>query len=69
MRPAPANHAAGVVGTEGEFFAIMLRDTYARAALHAYAIAALADDFHYGVAVDKMAGRAGPASPYCKRPD
>ncbi|NFV80056.1 hypothetical protein [Magnetospirillum aberrantis] len=60
----------GTTGTEGEFFVIKLKDMYAQAGLHAYAVAAGRDgDLEYAGAIDRMAGRAGPDSPFCKRPD
>ena len=59
----------GEPGTPGEFFPIMLKDKIAQAGLHAYAVEASADDIEYAAAVDRLAERAGPASPYCKRPD
>lgn len=58
----------GTVGTEGEFFVIKLKDAYAQDALHAYAVAASDDDNEYGLAVERLAMRAGPDSPFCKRP-
>jgi hypothetical protein len=59
----------GTVGTEKEFFLIRLKDEYAQPALRAYANKARADDPEYAAEVDEMADRAGPASPFCKRPD
>ena len=56
-------------GDQDEFFAIKLKDKYAQAALLAYADAAEADDPEYAADVRELAARAGPASPWCKRPD
>lgn len=58
-----------VVGDEGEFFVIRLKDKYAGDALAAYAAAALADDPEYAQEIASMAGRAGNNSPFCKKPD
>ena len=59
----------GEVGKPDEFFVIKLRDKYARAALSAYADAALVDDPEYAAEVAKLAGRSGEKSPHCKTPD
>ena len=60
----------GVAGTEAEFFVIRLKDQYARPALLAYAREARgAGDHGYAADIVEMANRAGPASPFCKRPD
>lgn len=68
--------AAGVLewgepGTEGEFFVIKLRDQHARAALWAYAddIGADLADVEYRKDIRELAFRAGPDSPFCKKPD
>jgi hypothetical protein len=56
--------------TEGEFFVIKLRDVNARAAIDAYADSA--DSYgaqEYARDVAALALRAGPASPFCKKPD
>jgi hypothetical protein len=58
----------GEPGTESEFFVIKLRDTHARVALRAYA-ADIAHMSEYREDVRKLAERAGPASPFCKKPD
>jgi hypothetical protein len=55
--------------SEGEFFVIRLRDKYARAALLAYSQAAYDDDPEYADEVTELANRAGPNSPFMKRPD
>lgn len=55
--------------SEGEFFVIRLRDKYAREALIAYAFAANVDDPEYADEVMALAARAGPNSPFMKRPD
>lgn len=59
----------GRTGTESEFFVIRLKDKYARDALRAYANAAHTDDPEYAAEIYEMAERAGPASPFCKKPD
>lgn len=59
----------GQTGTEREFFLIRLKDKYARAALCAYADKAVHDDAEYAEEIMEMACRAGPSSPFCKRPD
>jgi glutamine synthetase len=59
----------GNVGTESEFFLIRLKDEYAKAALEAYMVAAAADDAEYAHEIMDMAMRAGPSSPWRKRPD
>lgn len=59
----------GEVGSEGEFFVIMLKDKYARDALLAYAIAAQADGHEWADDVFELAKRAGHRHPKCKRPD
>lgn len=55
--------------SEGEFFVIRLRDKYAKAALEAYAFVAERDDPEYAHEVRELANRAGPSSPFMKRPD
>ena len=59
----------GITGTDKEFFLIRLKDKYAEAGLRNYARAAAADDEEYANEVFEMANRAGPNSPFCKRPD
>jgi hypothetical protein len=60
----------GPAGTESEFFVIKLRDEYARDALSAYATAARVDDPEYAAQVYyRLACKAGPNSPFCKKPD
>ena len=59
----------GPVGTETEFFVIRLRDVCAQRALHAYAEAADSIDTEYAAEVMALGDRAGPDSPFCKRPD
>jgi hypothetical protein len=54
---------------ETEFFVIRLKDKYAQAALHAYAIAAREEDPEYADEIEALAARAGSSSPFCKRPD
>lgn len=57
-------------GQEHEHFVIMLKDKYARAALLAYAEAALDDgDKEYAADVLELARRAGRRHPQCKIPD
>lgn len=55
--------------SEEEFFVIRLRDQYAAVALDAYATAAATYDPEYAGEVQTLADRAGPRSPFCKRPD
>ena|SRR3990167_11443123 len=59
----------GRQGSESEFFLIKLKDKYAQAGLAAYAREAVVDDPEYGGEIWEMARRAGPASPFCKKPD
>lgn len=59
----------GWKGGESEFMVIRLKDRYAQAALRAYADAVRPTDPEYAAAVDEMAARAGPDSPWCKEPD
>lgn len=60
----------GEQGTQSEFFVIRLKDRYAEDALHAYAEAATnGRDPEYAEEVRGLANRAGPKSPWCKRPD
>ena len=54
---------------ETEFFAILLKDKNARAALNAYAAMASRDDVEYATEVFQLANRSGPAHPLCKKPD
>ncbi len=59
----------GNAETESEFFVIRLKDRFAQDALHAYADAARGHDSEYAAEIDRMASRAGGASPFCKIPD
>lgn len=70
----------GPTGTESEFFVIKLRDKHAGAALYAYADIAMHDAVlaplettlglrEYADEVIELAHRAGPNSPFCKKPD
>lgn len=59
----------GTLGEPDEFFVIKLRDKYAGIALAAYALVAAADDPEYATEVRDLALRAGPNSPFCKKPD
>jgi hypothetical protein len=58
----------GLPGTEGEFFVIKLRDTHAESALTGY-YTDIKDDEEYRLEVATLADRAGPNSPFCKKPD
>jgi hypothetical protein len=63
----------GMVGTEGEFFVIKLKDIHADAALYAYANDVLThgkdgQDTYAGQIIE-MANRAGVVNPFCKHPD
>lgn len=59
----------GRPGTPDEFFLIKLKDQYAEAGLTGYANEAAKDDAEYAGEVREMASRAGPHSPFCKKPD
>lgn len=59
----------GRIGGPDEFWVIKLKDRHAQEALTAYAVSASADDLEYAVAVEQLASRAGPDSPFCKKPD
>lgn len=59
----------GSPGSKDEFFVVMLKDTCAEVALTAYAQHAASFDKEYASAVLDLADRAGPNSPWCKRPD
>lgn len=59
----------GPPGSKDEFFVVMLKDECAEAALTAYAQHAASFDKEYASAVLDLADRAGPNSPWCKRPD
>lgn len=59
----------GTVGTESEFFVMRLKDKYAASGLYGYANAAAIDDEEYAEEVEGLARRAGPACPFCKKPD
>jgi hypothetical protein len=55
---------------ETEFFPIRLKDKYASHALEAYAISAFHDgEQEYAAEIEQLAARAGPNSPFCKKPD
>jgi len=54
---------------QAEFFVIRLKDKYAYDALTAYWQTAQADDPEYAADIAEMAGRSGPLSKWCKRPD
>lgn len=58
--------------TAEEFFVIMLKDEFAREALTAYAGRAGEEggEYHeYSIDIDQLANRAGPNSPFVKKPD
>lgn len=59
----------GETGTESEFFVFRLKDKYAAAGLAAYAAEAEKDDPEYASEIREMMQRAGPNSPWCKKPD
>lgn len=59
----------GLEGSENEFFVIRLRDKNALAALQGYASEAACNDAEFAADVLAMAERAGPYSPFCKKPD
>lgn len=60
----------GARGTESEFFVIKLKDENAGRALFEYASSAEGNgDKEYADEVRDMAFRAGPRSPFCKKPD
>lgn len=59
----------GRVGEEDEFFVIKLKDKHAKVALQAYAQSAVLDDPEWAEEVYALSERAGPLSPFCKRPD
>lgn len=59
----------GSAGDENEFFVVKLKDVCAQAALLAYAGKAAEFDVEYANEVLDLARRAGPDSPWCKRPD
>lgn len=55
---------------ETEFFAIRLKDRYARVALHSYADEAHRDgNTEYAEQVHQLTARSGVHHPSCKRPD
>lgn len=54
---------------QSEFFVIRLKDVCAQGALESYADEAEAFDKEYADEISEMASRAGPSSPWCKRPD
>lgn len=58
------------IGEKNEHFVLMLKDQYSRAALMAYAEAAQKDgETEYAKDVMELADRAGPCSPFVKKPD
>jgi hypothetical protein len=63
----------GEPGTENEFFVLKLKDQWSRAALYAYADAAInsPDPGHHEYANDvgELADRSGIRNKWCKRPD
>lgn len=59
----------GLVGTDGEFFLIRLKDRYATASLQAYASEAGKEDPEYAREIANMIPRSGHFSPWCKKPD
>jgi hypothetical protein len=59
----------GNVHSESEFWVFKLKDKYSAAGLAAYADAAERDDPEFAAEVREMLSRAGPNSPWCKRPD
>lgn len=59
----------GAAHSASEFFVIRLKDKYAGAALQSYADEASIDDPEWAAEVEKLVGRAGRCSPYCKSPD
>lgn len=62
----------GFKGTEAEFMVFRLKDKYALKALQGYYNAILADDpvdTEYAEEFLDMMKRAGPHSPWCKKPD
>ena len=69
------NRRGAWVGSDGpgevnEHFVIMLKDAYARAALLAYAQAAMDDgNKEYAIDIKELADRAGPLHKKCKVPD
>lgn len=65
----PESVEFGRVGDPDEFWVVKLKDKHAEEALRAYAVAASGDDIQYAAAVERLAGRAGPNSPFCKAPD
>lgn len=62
----------GYAGTEGEFMVMRLKDKYAYRGLMGYHHAIIQDepvDVDYAQDILDMAQRAGPNSPWCKKPD
>jgi hypothetical protein len=61
----------GEPGTENEFFVIKLKDMAAGFALNAYARVYLGNgkEHDYARDVEALSRRAGPNSPWCKKPD
>lgn len=60
----------GIEGSESEFFVLRLKDVYAANALSAYATTAHLDgETEFASDIQALAFRAGPQSPFCKKPD
>lgn len=62
----------GNIGTESEFMVMRIKDKYAYKGLMGYLRAVTDDDepdFEYAQDILEMAKRAGPFSPWCKKPD
>lgn len=71
----------GIVGEPDEFFVIKLRDEFAACALAGYSDAVMhasekepdaeksKDLAQWAIQVQSLGHRAGPLSPFCKRPD
>lgn len=62
----------GNEGTESEFMVMRLKDKYAYRGLMGYFKAVTLEDdcdFEYAQEILDMAKRAGPFSPWCKKPD
>jgi hypothetical protein len=61
----------GEPGTENEFFVMMLKDVGAAAALNQYKAVyyGKGEDPEYAMDISELVQRAGPNSPWCKKPD
>lgn len=59
----------GGKGDPDEFFLIKLKDKNSQEAFYAYAANASHDDPELAAEVSELARRAGPDSPWCKKPD